>query len=146
MPESNPLVLAQSLQATLRRYLQTAFSISHNYPELRREYRRIIEDHRLVRGPYVEALPDFEKQGTLRSLLRSSGGPVHDGMGQLPASLLDRPLHRHQHDAIVEACANRRSLLVATGTGSGKTECFLYPIAHHILDDENRNDQAYAAC
>ena len=137
MPENNPLALTQVLQSTLRRYLQTTLSISHNYPELRDEYRRVVEAHQLVRGPFIEALPDFEKEGTLRSLLRSSGGALHDGLAKLPAALLDRPLHKHQFDALREACGHEKSLLVATGTGSGKTECFLYPIAHRLLDDPN---------
>lgn len=137
MAESNPQSLAQSIRSTMTRYLQTALPISHNYPRLRQEFRKIIEGHTLVVGPFVEALPDFEKRGTLRSLLRMSGGPLHDGLGQLPSYLLDRPLHGHQYQAIIEACEHHGSLLVATGTGSGKTECFLYPLAHLLLDDPN---------
>jgi hypothetical protein len=135
MSETNPLELAYDLRSTLQRYLQTSLPISRNYPLLRDEHQRLIKNHPLVRGPFVEALPDFEKRNTLRELLRSSGGPVHDGLGKLPADVLDRPLHRHQADALTYACLNRESLLVATGTGSGKTECFLYPIAHSLLDD-----------
>jgi len=135
MPECNPQILAQTLRSTMVHYLSTALPVSHNYPRLRKEYQQIVEKYPLVTGPFIEALPDFEKQGTLRALLRSSGGPLNDGLGQLPADLLDRPLHGHQYQAIVESCKNRKSLLVATGTGSGKTECFLYPLAHRLLDD-----------
>jgi DEAD/DEAH box helicase domain-containing protein len=39
------------------------------------------------------------------------------------------PPHLHQAGALVRLCGDSpRSTLVATGTGSGKTECFLYPI------------------
>ena len=89
MAENNPQSLALTLRSTMIRYLLTTLPVSHNYPLLREEYRKIIEDHTLVTGPFVEALPDFEKGSTLRSLLRSSGGPLHDGLGQLPAALLD---------------------------------------------------------
>lgn len=139
MPETNPLELAYDLKATLQRYLHTSLPISRNYPALREEHRRLVECHPLVRGPFVETLPDFEKAGTLRQLLRASGGPVHDGLGKLPTEVLDRPLHKHQTEALISACKSRESLLVATGTGSGKTECFLYPIAHALLDDPNPN-------
>src|SRR5690606_34845560 len=40
-----------------------------------------------------------------------------------------------QEKALIAACKKNESLLVATGTGSGKTECFLYPIAHKLLND-----------
>jgi hypothetical protein len=135
MAESNPLVLAHTLKSTLHRYLRTSLPISRNYPKLRKQYEQEIAAHRLVQGPFVEALPDFEKDSTLRHLLRSSGGPIHDGLSSLPSSLLDRPLHKHQADALTRACGLGKSLLVATGTGSGKTECFLYPIAHNLLSD-----------
>ena len=44
-----------------------------------------------------------------------------------PALPLDRPLYAHQEQAIRKAAAGR-NLVVATGTGSGKTESFLLPI------------------
>jgi DEAD/DEAH box helicase/Helicase conserved C-terminal domain/Domain of unknown function (DUF1998) len=133
--ETNPLELAHDLRSTLRRYLLTSLPISRNYPRLRGEHERLIAQHPLVRGPFVETLPDFEKHATLRALLRTSGGPLNDGFSKLPADILDRPLHKHQADALKYACGSGESLLVATGTGSGKTECFLYPIANALLDD-----------
>jgi hypothetical protein len=44
-----------------------------------------------------------------------------------PALPADRPLYLHQEQAIRKA-AEGRNLVVATGTGSGKTECFLLPV------------------
>ena len=44
----------------------------------------------------------------------------------------ERPLYRHQEEAIQKA-VSRRNLIVATGTGSGKTECYLFPILDHLL-------------
>ncbi|NEV62345.1 DEAD/DEAH box helicase [Thiorhodococcus minor] len=135
MSEHNPLVLYRTLRDTLRRYIPTTLPISRRYPILRREFRQLLEGKELVKGPYLEALPDFEKGETLRSLLRDQGGFLNDGLGALPDSLLDRPLHRHQEDALRVACERQESILSATGTGSGKTETFLLPIAHRLLDD-----------
>lgn len=139
MPESNPFELVNSLRAALRRYLPTALPVSRNYPRLRAEFSRQVHQHALVKGPYIEALPDFEKDVSLRRLLHSQGGFLNDGLGDLPAGSLDRPLHRHQAEALRLACRDGESLLVATGTGSGKTECFLYPIAHRLLGDSGRD-------
>ena len=63
MQELNPT------HETLRRYLATALPISPRYPRLRAEFARLLEREILVRGPYVESLPDFEKGETLRGLL-----------------------------------------------------------------------------
>src|SRR5262249_22184164 len=60
-----------------------------------------------------------------------------DVIGQCPdQSLLaaidgDRALYAHQEEAI-KRVAEGRNIVVATGTGSGKTECFLYPILLHL--------------
>src|SRR5690606_23425070 len=53
-----------------------------------------------------------------------------------PALPLDRPLYRHQDQAIRKATAGR-NIVVATGTGSGKTESFLLPILN-ALSAEHR--------
>ncbi len=43
--------------------------------------------------------------------------------------------YRHQRTAFSRLAANAgRSTVVATGTGSGKTECFLYPILDHCRE------------
>jgi hypothetical protein len=43
------------------------------------------------------------------------------------------PLYTHQEEAVLAAFGDRPNLLVATGTGSGKTEAFLLPILCDIL-------------
>jgi ATP-dependent helicase YprA (DUF1998 family) len=135
MTENNPLILYRHLRDTLRRYIPTTLPISRNYPELKKAFQTLLEAEELVKGPYIEALPDFEKGDLLRSLLNENGSFLHNGFSQLPDSLLDRALHAHQQEALISACRDNESLLVATGTGSGKTECFLYPLAHQLLSD-----------
>ncbi len=60
--------------------------------------------------------------------------------GKNPRFFPDIPLgflpHDHQEKAFERLGGRRKqSTLVATGTGSGKTECFLLPILQHCLDD-----------
>ena len=138
MSESNPLELVDNLRTTLEAYLPTTLPISRRYPRLAKEFRQMIAKQPLVKGPYVEALPDFEKGRTLGELLRSRGGFLNDGMDRLPRSWLDRRLHRHQEMAIENVCLRNQNLVVATGTGSGKTECFLFPLAHMLLESDRR--------
>jgi ATP-dependent helicase YprA (DUF1998 family) len=88
----------------------------------------------------VEALPDFEKGASLNALLKKNGGFLHDALDVLPTA--GRALHRHQQLALEYAARDGKSLLVATGTGSGKTETFLYPIAHTVLADPEPKNRA----
>ena len=136
MAEANPLKLATNLRETLQAYLTTTLPISQRYPRLREEFRKLISDQPLVKGPFVEALPDFEKGKVLKELLTSNGGYLHDGFSRLPEEWLNRSLHLHQENALQTACHNGANLVVATGTGSGKTECFLFPIVDQLLKED----------
>jgi len=133
MADPNPIAFAADLRKVLARYITTTLPISRRYPRLAAEFRALLDREQLVQGPFVEALPDFEKGEPLSKLLQSAGGFVHNSLGKLPTAA--RPLHRHQEEALRRAIVDKESFLTATGTGSGKTETFLYPIAHEILCD-----------
>lgn len=137
MSEANPLVLAENLEATLKRYIATTVPVHSRYPELQEGFWKSLKQENLVKGPYIETIPDFEKGRPLRALLKKQGGFMHDAFEALDSSILDRKLHLHQETALTEACRNNRNLVVATGTGSGKTETFLYPLVDRLLKDEN---------
>ena len=51
-----------------------------------------------------------------------------EAAGDLLPALVDRPLHSHQEQAIRAAHLESKNVVVATGTASGKTESFVYPI------------------
>ena len=67
-----------------------------------------------------------------------------DAAGEMEISTLQklwqRPLYSHQLKALETIAGKRAHAIVATGTGSGKTECFLLPLLHELLseNDETR--------
>lgn len=91
----------------------------------------------LDKGPYLEATPPYAPGATLRELITE--GVLSDRFAALasPALPLDRPLYRHQEAAIRKARAGR-NVVVATGTGSGKTESFLIPILDSLVRERVR--------
>ena len=141
--ELNPLQLRDELAETLPRYISTAVPISRQRaPILADEMLRVLRSFSgsLVKGPYLESIPDFVKGQSLQALVEEElfdlswlaleeSGHKH---------LLTRRLHKHQEEAILRA-KEQANYLVATGTGSGKTECFLYPIVDALLREENRS-------
>jgi hypothetical protein len=133
MNDTNPIELVEDLKTVLERYIATTLPVSRRYPLLAARFRDELSRQPLVVGPFVEALPDFEKGSTLNDLLESNGGFLHNAMGAI--SNASRSLHKHQQLALELSAKHHKSLLVATGTGSGKTESFLYPIAHDLLTD-----------
>lgn len=89
-----------------------------------------------VKGPILEATPPFEKGCTVAELIQE--GILSDRFHYLRTPLLpvNRPLHRHQEIAVRKLIVHGRNVVVATGTGSGKTEAFLIPILNHLLREQ----------
>jgi ATP-dependent helicase YprA (DUF1998 family) len=84
----------------------------------------------LSRGPFIEVTPAYCRGSKPEVLFRELlGGSVDRSF--LTAIDGDRPLYLHQEEAI-RRVASGRNVVVATGTGSGKTESFLYPILLHL--------------
>lgn len=80
--------------------------------------RRLVDTPSWVKGPYVQlGLPFVKGQAGRRFF--------SDFETEFPA-------HRHQEQAWTRCGRMQLSTLVATGTGSGKTECFLYPVLDHV--------------
>jgi ATP-dependent helicase YprA (DUF1998 family) len=114
------------LSATYRRYLRSLLPVRD--PALAAALaERIADSPLLTKGPILEATPPYRTGASLRDLI--ADGVLDPAFARLggPALPLDRPLYLHQEQAIRKAAAGR-NLVVASGTGSGKTECFLLPV------------------
>lgn len=109
-------------------YLKTSFFFKD--PKLRASFEAALQkSDGLLKGPFPEPAKGFEKGQSAR-LLAEACFPGESG-DLLPA-LLEHPLYRHQERAVRAAHVDGRNLVVATGTASGKTECFLYPILFEL--------------
>lgn len=133
----NPLGATTRIEADYRRYLVSGYA--PRSARLRDEFERAIrENFKLTQGPFLQASPPFAAGVTLRKLIQE--GLLCSAFEKLgsPALPLDRPLHYHQEAALRKAIAQRRNLVVATGTGSGKTETFTIPVLDHLLREQSR--------
>ena len=124
----NPIQLAQEIEERYRRYLKTTFYFKDS--ELRKSFEEALDSGRLSKGPYLEATPVFKRGQTPRTLFQDLLRSQLDE-GFLKAVKGDRPLYRHQEES-VQRVWNECNVVVATGTGSGKTEAFLLPILLHL--------------
>jgi len=127
LPEQNddldPVAFKRTLATRLRDFTLSAASISPVHaPRLASAVENLIARHPFVSGPYVESLPDFEKGESIAELVASGGlCEAWKAMKEKAPALYERKLHLHQRAAI----GRDENYLVATGTGSGKTEAFL---------------------
>ncbi|MBI4304400.1 MAG: DEAD/DEAH box helicase [Chloroflexi bacterium] len=103
-------------------------------PDLRASFEEALNSGHLSKGPYLEATPVFKRGQTPRALFRSLVGFQPDE-GFLKVVRDNTPLlYQHQEEAI-QRVFDGRNVIVATGTGSGKTEAFLYPILIHLYKE-----------
>lgn len=148
MKELNPIVFRDQLRGTLARFVSTAAPVSAvRAPRLAQAISDALSSQAvpLVKGPFVESLPDFEKGPSLSDLVDS--GRLNPKWSALAQSvdgerLYRRQLHKHQAEALLRAGEN---FLVATGTGSGKTEAFLFPLINDLLNQEDLSEPGVRA-
>ncbi|MGD9959043.1 DEAD/DEAH box helicase [Nocardioides sp.] len=123
------------IKATYRRYLQSLLAVRD--PSLDSALREAIDTtHLLDKGPYLEATPPYAPGSSVQDLI--ADGTLSPSFGELtsPALPLDRPLYVHQERSIRKVAAGR-NVVVATGTGSGKTESFLLPILDSLVREKD---------
>ncbi len=129
-----PLDTTDRVRGAYLRYLRTIYPFRR--ADLREAFHAATEEaEMLVKGPLLEASPPFVRGRSLNDLIAE--GVLHEGFRLLnsPALPLLRPLHQHQERAI-RHLARGRNLIVATGTGSGKTEAFLLPILDRLFREQ----------
>ncbi len=107
-----PSVVASEVATALSEFVRTQFLPSN--PRM----TKVVEDflrtpENLLKGPYMSVALPFQT--------------APDGGEAFPEVPLGFVPWRHQRSAF-DRLGQRKSTVVATGTGSGKTECFLLPI------------------
>lgn len=112
-----PSVISSQIRKGVEDFLRTTFPPSN--PFFQGVMDRLIgRGQDLFKGPYLSLKLPFEP-GDI--------GP--DVFEQVP---MDYRPHRHQEQAFRRLGGDgAKSTIISTGTGSGKTECFLYPILDH---------------
>jgi ATP-dependent helicase YprA (DUF1998 family) len=131
----NPVDTMHQIRATYMRYLKTIYPFQNT--ALRASFWHELEaGEGLVKGPLLESTPPFAAGRTISQLV--AAGILQPRFEQLCSPTLpwDRPLYLHQEQAAIHVVARQRNLIVATGTGSGKTEAFLLPLFDHLLREE----------
>lgn len=111
------------------RYLKTSYYIRD--ASLRESFNDALMRETLSRGPFLEATSRFVRSQNLRQLLDELYPAETWDEPFLRALNADRPLFAHQEHAI-RRIAGGSGAIIATGTGSGKTESFLLPILIHL--------------
>lgn len=103
-----------------------------------KEYKIIfdekVKNHKIFeKGPYLEVTNSFEKGKGLKELINEK--IISKDFEKIERLYNIPNLHFHQEEALRKAI-NGENLIVSTGTGSGKTECFLLPIINELMQEK----------
>ena len=136
------------IRHALQEYIEATYHVG-NSDLVAQRHQLLEQEGVLFRAPYIESTPrytvgrsftDLDIPGVAKSLLRSLAHPGHSQ----PALLYDPP-YEHQATALETTLRDGMSLVITTGTGSGKTESFLLPILAQLAAEAEGNPQAFAA-
>lgn len=122
-------------------YIQSTYHIRH--PRLIRERLALLNDDSGVGSePWLEGTPTYETGAPLQDLaITPAARQVLLQFASKNLGVFERP-YAHQSRALTEFFTNKKDLIVATGTGSGKTEIFLYSILGQLAEEGARKRTA----
>ena len=145
MPETISETI-EALQGALREYIEATYHLSD--PSLVEQRRAILETRGVIhQQPYVESTPRYRAGRPFAELgidaaAFSAISALSVGVHGNPPLIHDPP-YEHQAASLRTAIVERRSLVVMTGTGSGKTECFLLPILGKLAREASDRPDAF---
>jgi len=136
----NPAKASEQIKKEYMGYISTSFRFRNQ--ELQAHLLKEL-DKSVSKGPFIEikdifltgkTIEQMISEGKISSLFKNLENGKPKGYNQkLP---VNRPLYLHQEKAI-EKIISGKNVVVSTGTGSGKTNCFLIPVINHLLNEKN---------
>ena len=128
--EVNPLVLRRYLEDAYRRYYASECAAADD--AVAREQVSLLHEGQLSGDVILEPVPGFSSSEETLSQVAARLG-LNSEVAEFFRPLLgDRQLYTHQVEALEQHLSGQHVLL-ASGTGSGKTEALLLPVMLHLL-------------
>lgn len=136
----NPIEASENIKNEFTSYIATSFHLADQ--EYNEQFIHELDRKGAVaKGPYLDLGDAFESGHSIESLIQSGDacplfseleGHIDDGQKEIK---IKRPLYLHQEKAL-RKINDGKNIVVTTGTGSGKTECFMIPIINYLLSEK----------
>lgn len=133
----------RELRETYKKYIDTSLFFSNK--RLEDERSRLFDSgDTITKYPIIEFTPKYKEYKSLNEICKELS--LNEKFAAFASNGLfanrgpvESKLYLHQYQSIKEAVLNRKNIIVTTGTGSGKTECFLFPLMYDILNEKFKN-------
>lgn len=136
---NNPIQIWKELRSIYLKYIDSGLPL--NGKGYTKERRLLYEQSSAICQPsIIELVPRYEEVSTLKETCSkyeinsefaefAKCGLFSDFKG------IERKLYKHQEEALKSALVDRKHIVATTGTGSGKTECFLLPVIADLVNE-----------
>ena len=137
---------SKDLHRALKEYIEAAYHVSH--PILLDQRCKLLDQPGVIhQQPFIESTPRYRSGPKFADLGLDSAiltaftdlSNPHPELG----TVIHDPPYEHQADSSRLALVNGKSLVVMTGTGSGKTECFLLPILGKLARESRQCSEVF---
>ena len=135
MGKLNSIEQSRYINNRYKEYLRSSFQFGNG--KLQNLFEEQLEKESLFKGPYVDLNLPFKRGKNLVELIEE--GALSKSFHKLGDINFTRPLYSHQEESIFRI-GKGHSVIITTGTGSGKTESFLYPILNDLLSDVEKGN------
>ena len=136
---NNPIKIFNEIRNAYLKYINSGLPFSRD--EYNQERNALIkEPGTICQPPIIEIVPKYHEKATLAEFCERerASSDINDFVNAglfVNDSQKTRRLYDHQYAALKEAFINRKHIVVTTGTGSGKTECFLLPVIADLVTE-----------
>jgi DEAD/DEAH box helicase domain-containing protein len=137
---NNAFEIWRELRDIYLKYIDTGLSIRE--PKLEEERTALLkEEDAICKLPIIELVPRYEEFKTLHETCKDLNLDLRFADFAKLGLFADRKgieskIYEHQFKSLKAATVNRKNIVATTGTGSGKTECFLFPLIYDILEEK----------
>jgi len=119
----------ERLNRIYRMYIESAFPL--RYEALNEERRKLLRQSGVLsQPPLLETVPNYPLSGMNLEQASQALPRGYRDLQHFAKALIspDRELYDHQWQSLENVLVKGKDIVVTTGTGSGKTECFLLPL------------------
>ena len=140
----NPAKAADDIKKEYIGYISTTYHFRDQ--RFQRKFEKELWNT-VSKGPFVEIKDSFRSGKSIEELIQEGVlSPLFSDLEKVkkengktyPIKLpVERPLYLHQENAI-RKIVKGKNVVVSTGTGSGKTHCFLIPVINELLREKEQ--------
>ena len=133
----NPIKIGRSLKETYLRYLDTGIPLAGDF-YIKERRKLYAQDGVIMQSPIIELTRKYKGEESISEICCKNGidSDIADFLNLgLLKDKIERKLYRHQKKAFLDVFKNQKNMIVTTGTGSGKTECFMIPVIANLIDE-----------